>query len=123
MILALRRTVAHDGDRQQDDCEICHIGACTVVPQLVVVAIAPFVGRAADSWGRRRLLLLCFAALTVRGALFAVIREPGIVIAVQALDGISAAVPGFLSRWLLPMSWAAADGSTSRLEQSELRSE
>ena len=26
------------------------IGACTVVPQLVVVAIAPLVGRAADSW-------------------------------------------------------------------------
>jgi MFS family permease len=72
------------------------IGACTVVPQLVVVAIAPLVGRAADSWGRRPLLLLCFAALAVRGALFAVIREPGIVIAVQALDGISAAVLGIL---------------------------
>jgi MFS family permease len=72
------------------------IGACTVVPQLVVVAISPLVGRAADSWGRRRLLLLCFAALAVRGALFAVIREPGIVIAVQALDGISAAVLGIL---------------------------
>src|SRR5262249_14909824 len=66
------------------------IGACTVVPQVVVVAIAPLVGRAADSWGRRPLLVLCFAALTVRGALFAVIREPGIVIAVRwTLSGAS----------------------------------
>jgi MFS family permease len=72
------------------------IGACTFVPQLVVVAIAPLVGRAANSWGRRRLLLLCFVALAVRGALFAIIREPGMVIAVQALDGISAAVLGIL---------------------------
>jgi MFS family permease len=72
------------------------IGACTVVPQLVVVGIAPFVGRSANSWGRRPLLILCFAALAARGALFAVIRDPGVVIAVQALDGISAAVLGVL---------------------------
>ena len=74
----------------------CFIGACTVVPQLVVVGIAPFVGRAANAWGRRPLLILCFAALAARGALFAVIRDPGVVIAVQALDGISAAVLGVL---------------------------
>jgi len=72
------------------------IGACTVVPQLVVVGIAPFVGRAANAWGRRPLLILCFAALAARGALFAVIGDPGVVIAVQALDGISAAVLGVL---------------------------
>jgi len=72
------------------------IGACTVVPQLVVVAIAPLVGRAANAWGRRPLLILCFAALAARAALFAVIRDPGVVIAVQALDGISAAVLGVL---------------------------
>ena len=72
------------------------IGACTVVPQLVVVAIAPLVGRAANAWGRRPLLILCFAALAARGALFAVIRDPGVVIALQVLDGISAAVLGIL---------------------------
>jgi MFS family permease len=72
------------------------IGACTVVPQLVVIATSPLVARAADWWGRRRLLLLCFVAVAVRGALFAVVREPGIVIAVQTLDGISAAVLGIL---------------------------
>jgi len=70
------------------------IGACIVVPQLVVAAGAPWVGRRADSWGRRPLLLLCFAALALRGALFAIVTDPYLVIAVQLLDGVCAAVLG-----------------------------
>jgi MFS family permease len=70
------------------------IGACIVVPQLIVAAIAPWVGRRADSWGRRPLLLLCFAALALRGALFALVANPYLVIAVQVLDGVCAAVLG-----------------------------
>src|SRR5262249_15536291 len=50
----------------------------------------------ANAWGRRPLLILCFAALALRGALFAVIRDPSVVIAIQVLDGISAAVLGIL---------------------------
>jgi MFS family permease len=70
------------------------IGACIVVPQLIVAGFAPAVGRMADSWGRRPLLLLCFAALAVRGVLFALVTDPYLIVAVQALDGISAAVLG-----------------------------
>ncbi len=70
------------------------IGACIVVPQLIVALFAPWVGRVADRWGRRPLLQLCFAALAARGLLFAFIGEPGLVIAVQVLDGVCAAVLG-----------------------------
>jgi MFS family permease len=70
------------------------IGACIVVPQLVVALFAPWVGRLADSWGRRPLLVVCFAALAVRGILFAVVTDPYLIVAVQALDGVSAAVLG-----------------------------
>ena len=70
------------------------IGACIVVPQIVVAGFAPWVGRMADSWGRRPLLFLCFAALALRGALFAVVSTPYLVVAVQILDGVSAAVLG-----------------------------
>src|SRR5262249_40702758 len=70
------------------------IGACIVVPQLIVAGFAPAVGRLADSWGRRPLLLLCFSALALRGVLFAMIANPYLVVAVQALDGICAAVLG-----------------------------
>jgi MFS family permease len=70
------------------------IGACIVVPQLVVAGFAPTVGRLADSWGRRPLLYLCFAALAARGVLFALVGSPYLIVTVQVLDGISAAVLG-----------------------------
>jgi predicted MFS family arabinose efflux permease len=70
------------------------IAACIIVPQLIVAGFAPAIGRAADSWGRRPLLLLCFAALVARGLLFAIVSSPYLVIAVQMLDGVSAAVLG-----------------------------
>ena len=70
------------------------IGACIVLPQLFVAAFAPWVGRLADSWGRRPLLFLCFAALAIRGLMFALSSSPYLVVAVQILDGVSAAVLG-----------------------------
>jgi len=63
---------------------------------VVVAAIAPAVGRTAQSWGRRPLLMLCFMPLCVRGAVFAWSSDPVVVIAVQLLDGISAATLGVL---------------------------
>jgi predicted MFS family arabinose efflux permease len=70
------------------------IAACIVVPQLIVAGFAPSIGRAADTWGRRPLLLLCFAALALRGVLFALVTSPYVIVAVQVLDGVSAAVLG-----------------------------
>ena len=68
------------------------IAACIVVPQLIVAALSPWVGRRAQIWGRRPLLLLGFAALPIRGLLFATVRDPSLLLAVQILDGITAAV-------------------------------
>jgi MFS family permease len=70
------------------------IGACIVVPQLIVAGFAPLVGRRADSWGRQPLLVLCFAALALRGVLFALVSNPYLILAVQALDGVCAAILG-----------------------------
>jgi Major Facilitator Superfamily len=70
------------------------IAACTVVPQLVVAGCSPFVGRQAQRIGRRPLLLVCFAALALRALLFALVSDPVLLVAVQALDGVSAAVLG-----------------------------
>jgi MFS family permease len=72
------------------------LSVCIFAPQFVVVAIAPAVGRTAESWGRRPLLALCLLALAVRCASFAATSEPALVIAVQLLDGISAATLGVL---------------------------
>ena len=72
------------------------IAACIVVPQAVVAALSPWVGRRAQSWGRRPLLLLGFAALPVRGILFATVNDPNLLVAVQLLDGLTASVFGVM---------------------------
>jgi MFS family permease len=72
------------------------IAACIVVPQLVVAAISPWVGHRAQLWGRRPFLLVAFAALTIRGLLFATIADPYWLVAVQLLDGITAAALGVM---------------------------
>ena len=72
------------------------IAACIVVPQVVLAVSAPTIGRLAERWGRRPLLLLGFAALPIRGLLFAYVDSPELLVAVQVFDGISAAVFGVM---------------------------
>jgi MFS family permease len=50
------------------------------------------VGRKAQIWGRRPLLLAAFIALPLRGLAFAALSNPYLLVAAQLLDGISAAV-------------------------------
>jgi predicted MFS family arabinose efflux permease len=68
------------------------IAACIIVPQAIVALMSPSVGRKAQQWGRRPLLLVAFAALAVRGVLFATVHDPYLLVAVQLFDGITAAV-------------------------------
>ncbi len=68
------------------------IAACIVVPQLLVAVASPWIGARAQTWGRRPLLLIGFAALPLRGILFAVVSSPLPLVVVQLLDGVTAAV-------------------------------
>jgi MFS family permease len=68
------------------------IAACIVVPQVVVAALSPWIGQRAQIWGRRPLLLIGFAALPIRGLLFASVTNPELLVIVQLLDGVTAAV-------------------------------
>jgi MFS family permease len=68
------------------------IAACIVVPQIVVATLSPWVGTRAQIWGRRPLLLIGFAALPIRGLCFVFVVNPELLVIVQVLDGITAAV-------------------------------
>jgi MFS family permease len=68
------------------------IAACIIVPQAIVALTSTSVGRKAQQWGRRPLLLLGFAALAIRGVLFATVHDPYLLVAVQLFDGVTAAV-------------------------------
>lgn len=90
------------------------IAACLIVPQALVAAVSPAVGRAAERWGRRPVLLWGFAAVPLRGALFALTQQPEAVVAIQALDGVSGAVFGVM----LPLVVADIAGDSGRFNLS-----
>ena len=82
--------------KQMPDRATILIAACIVVPQLVVAACSPWVGRQAQVLGRKRILLIGFAALPIRGVLLAFVSDPYLLVVAQVLDGVAAAVLGVL---------------------------
>jgi len=93
---AMLPLVGSDVTKRSSQWATALVAACIVGPQLVVAVISPGIGRLAQVWGRRLLLLLGFVALPVRGLLLAWTTEPFIIVIVQLLDGISAAALGVL---------------------------
>ncbi len=79
------------------------VSAAIIVPQIVVAACSPWVGRLAQSLGRKPILLLGFAALPLRGLLFVASPDAIPLVAIEVLDGVSATVFG------LAMPLIAAD--------------
>jgi MFS family permease len=90
------------------------VAASIVVPQAVVAVVAPWVGRSAQRWGRRPLLLVGFAMVPLRGILFAVVTDPVWLVAVQLLDGITASVFGVM----VPLVVADVTRGTGRFNLS-----
>ncbi|KAG0163108.1 hypothetical protein DFQ30_000732 [Apophysomyces sp. BC1015] len=103
--LAAGEVTAHMGDNVQ-----LVIAACIIVPQIIVALLSPWVGRSAQRWGRRPILLLGFTALPVRALLFAGITTPSLLVPVQVFDGLSAAVFGVM----LPLIAADVAGGKGR---------
>ncbi|MBP0594392.1 MFS transporter [Paraburkholderia sp. LEh10] len=86
------------------------IAACIIVPQAIVAMLSPWVGRTAERWGRRPILLIGFSALPLRALLFAGVSSPYLLVPVQMLDGVSAAVFGVM----LPLIAADVAGGKGR---------
>ncbi|MGH7093475.1 MAG: MFS transporter, partial [Stellaceae bacterium] len=82
--------------KRAGDAATLLIAACIVMPQLIVAAVSPTVGRVAQSRGRRWVLLLGFGAVPLRAALLALIPSPLPLVAIQALDGIAASCFGVM---------------------------
>jgi MFS family permease len=73
------------------------MSACIVAAQLVMLPIAVLVGRTADRWGRKPLLLAGFSILPIRAVLYTFSDSSTWLIGVQLLDGVGAGVFGALS--------------------------
>ncbi len=73
------------------------MSACVVTTQVVVTLLASWSGIKARQWGRKPLLLIAFAVLPVRGALYTLTDSATALVAIQILDGIGAALFGVVS--------------------------
>jgi len=63
-----------------------------IVPQIVVAALAPWVGYHSETKGRRPLLLIGFALEPVRAVLLAITTNYGVLMVAQLLNGITSAI-------------------------------
>jgi MFS family permease len=68
------------------------MSACVVVTQFVSALLAAWVGRRADVWGRKPLLLVGWAVVPLRGFVCILTHNPILLVTVEILDGIAAAV-------------------------------
>ncbi len=68
-----------------------------IVPQIVVAALAPWVGYHSEKRGRKPLLLIGFALLPIRAALLAFTSNYAFLVVAQALDGVTGAIIGVLT--------------------------
>ncbi len=73
------------------------ISALVVAPQIIVALLAPWVGRTANTWGRRPLLLIGLGVVPIRSGLFALTTDPALLVVIQLLDGLTGAILGVLT--------------------------
>jgi MFS family permease len=93
MLLLVNEMLASEGKRQAAPV----VAALIIVPQVIVALLALWVGQQAKKHGRKPLVLVGFAALSIRAVLFALISNPFALIVIQVLDGITGAVIGVMT--------------------------
>ncbi len=72
------------------------VAAMVIVAETAMIGVAILAGKLADSWGRKRLFLIGFAALAIRNALTVVSHNGPYLISLQALDGVAMGIYGVL---------------------------
>jgi MFS family permease len=70
------------------------VAAVVLVAQTVMIPVALLTGWLCDRWGRKPAFALGFVALPLRTFLYSLTTHPGVLVALQALDGIGAGVYG-----------------------------
>jgi MFS family permease len=72
------------------------VSATIVLPQMITAALSPWTGRLAQRIGRRPVMLAGFAAVPARALLFALLPSALPLVAIEALDGVSATMLGLM---------------------------
>ncbi len=91
-----------------------YMSACIVISQLVMFPVAYWCGRGVLK-GRKKLLIIGFIALPVRGLLYLLGSSPAFILSLQLLDGVSAGIFGVVS--VLVVADLAAESGKANLAQ------
>lgn len=70
------------------------VAAVVLVAQLVMVPVALLTGWLCDRWGRKSVFAIGFVVLPLRIFLYSLASTPGMLIALQTLDGVGAGIYG-----------------------------
>ncbi len=81
----------------QGRLSMLYMSACVMTPQLVIALLASRIGKLAGNWGRKPLLSIAFGVLPLRGVLYTLTQRTELLIAIQLLDGVCAAIFGVVS--------------------------
>jgi predicted MFS family arabinose efflux permease len=73
------------------------MSACVMTTQVVVTLLASWSGRMAGIWGRKPLMLIAFGILPLRGVLYTLTANTALLVTIQVMDGIAAAIFGVVS--------------------------
>ena len=95
MLPLVGQQLAIDGKGTGLDATV-YLSACIIVAQLVMIPSANFAGRLAEG-GRKRIFLVGFGVLPIRGVLYTLSHNPFFLVSVQILDGIAGGIFGVLS--------------------------
>ncbi|MBE9607433.1 MFS transporter [Acetobacteraceae bacterium H6797] len=87
------------------------VAAGVAVAQAVTAGMSPVISYISDNIGRRIALVVGLSVLPLRGVLLATLEGPWMLVAIQALDGVSAAMLAVL----LPLVAADLTRGTNRL--------
>jgi MFS family permease len=91
------------------------MSACIIAAQVVMVPIALWVARKAQTWGHRPLFLAALGILPIRGVLYTLSDDRFWLVSVQLLDGIGAGILGVLT----PLMLADLTHGTGRYNASQ----
>lgn len=93
---AVLNIAAHGFLENNGDMAGILLAASIAVPQIIAALLSPRLGELAQSWGRRRVLMIGFSLLPVRILLFALGGSTWMQVGYQAFDGVTAAVLGLM---------------------------
>jgi len=108
-MLGQKLALAHRGE------ETVWLSASIMTAQFAVIPVAMLTGAMADTWGRKPILLLGFAALPIRGVLYTLSDDAIWLVGVQVLDGVGMGIYGTL----LPLIIADVMRGTGRYNVSQ----